>query len=154
MYFYPTSPDILVPNLASTRGDPPTRALPVSTPASPPTARGHLPTRIIYSVCVNRSPGWATWPNNEVVFPKPQSVTAQSLYPANYCCVLYLALPATLIYTIATKRVHLPTWASPVSDPASPSATRGHLLTWASLVFVPACRIPNPPSLSPPVPTV
>ena len=45
MYFYPTSPDTLVPSISTTRGHPLTRAPPVSVPASLPTAWGHSPTR-------------------------------------------------------------------------------------------------------------
>ena len=65
---------------------------------------------------------------------KPQSMTAQSLDSDAYCYVSYLALPTILIPAIATTRVHPPTWASPVSDPESPSATRVHSPTRASLV--------------------
>ena len=51
MYFYPASPDTLVPTLAITRGRYPTQMSTVSTPESPPLARGHPPTRV-YPVSV------------------------------------------------------------------------------------------------------
>ena len=56
-------------------------------------------------------------------------MTSQSLDSLSYCYVIYLSLPATLIYDIATTRVRPPTWAPPVSDPESASDTRGHLFT-------------------------
>ena len=85
---------------------------------------------------------------------KPQSVTSQYLDSVDYCYVLYSALPATLVPTLATIRVHPPTWESPVSNPASPPATLVHSPTWSSLVSVPAFRLPNPPFFSPLVPTL
>ena len=45
MYFYPASPDTLVPTLATTRGRLPTRVFPVSIPASTPITQGHPTTR-------------------------------------------------------------------------------------------------------------
>ena len=106
-------------------------------------------------VCVNWYPG----PSNMTElwgsgFSKPQSLTSQSLDSVIYCYVLYPTLPGTIIPTVVTTLVHLPNWASPVSDPAYLTATRGHLPNWASSVSFPSCRIPNPPSLSTPGPTV
>ena len=57
---------------------------------------------------------------------KPQSVTAQYLDSVAYFFLSYPALPAILFPKKATTRFHPPTWASPVSDPESLSATRGH----------------------------
>ena len=45
-------------------------------------------------------------------------MTSKSLDSAAYCYVLYLALPATIISTIATTRVHPSTWASPIFQPS------------------------------------
>ena len=81
-------------------------------------------------------------------------MTVQTLDSIAYCYVSSLALPAVLISAIATTQVHPPTWASPVSAPASPSATRGHSPIWASLFFAPACQLPTPSSLSLPVPVL
>ena len=67
------------------------------------------------------------WPYYEVGFPKPQSVTVRTLDSVAYCYISSLALLSILITAIATTRVHPPAWASPVSDPASPSATLGNL---------------------------
>ena len=78
-------------------------------------------------------------------------MTTQSLDYVAYFYVTYLSLPDTLISAIATTRVHLPTWASTVSDPESPSSTRGRSPTWESLVSVPACQLPTLSSLFLPV---
>ena len=82
---------------------------------------------------------------------KPDSVTIQSLYYASYCYVSYLAIPDILIPAIANTQVNPPTWASPVSDPASLSATQSYFPTWESIVSVTALRLPTPSSLSLPV---
>ena len=84
---------------------------------------------------------------------KPQSVIAQVLDSAAYCYVLCPAPPATIVPTVDTTQVNIPTWTSPVSDPEYSPTTQGHSPNWASPVSVPAFRIPNPPSPSPPVPT-
>ena len=59
-------------------------------------------------------------------FSKPQSVTVRTLDSVAYVCVSSLELPDILIPDIATTQVYPPTWASPVSAPEYPSATRGH----------------------------
>ena len=78
------------------------------------------------------------WPNYEVVFSKPQSVTVQTLDSVAYCFLSSLSHTDIIVLAVATTQVYLHTLDSPVSAPASPSVTRCHLPTWASLVSVPA----------------
>ena len=70
-------------------------------------------------------------------------MTVQTLDSVAYCYVYSLVLPDFPIPATATTQVHPPTWASPVSVPASPTATRGHFPTWLSLVSVPAYQLPT-----------
>ena len=92
------------------------------------------------------------WPNYGVVgFQDSVSYCLIPILCRLLLCILSF-LSTILILSIATTRFHLPTWASPVSDPEYLSATWGHFPTWASLVSVPACRLSTFSSLSLPVP--
>ena len=71
-------------------------------------------------------------------FSKPQSVTVRTLDSVAYFYLYSLALPDILIPAIATTQVHPPVQESPVSIPASLTATLGHLPTWALLVSISA----------------
>ena len=74
-------------------------------------------------------------------FSKPQSVTVLTLDSVAYCYIYSPALTAFLLPAIATTQVNPPTWAPPISVPASPTAKRGHSPTWALLVSVPSYRL-------------
>ena len=77
------------------------------------------------------------WPKYKVVLPASVSDCSK---PRLFRLLLFI-FPGPSWYSkipaIATTQVHLPTWVSPISAPASPFATQGHLPTWSSLVSVP-----------------
>ena len=100
-------------------------------------------------VCVLTSlRGQTVWPNYEVV--EFQASVSYCL-THRLCRLLLCIFPSPDIFPnpdISTTQVTPPTWASPISVPVSPTATRGNFPTGASLVYVPAYQ-PTTPSSSP-----
>ena len=98
IYFYPASPATLVLTLASTRGHSPTQMLPVSFPASPPTAWVQPPTWASpVSIPVYRLPAMPLYPPLVPTVWLSLPITSESLVSMKFLPglpeVVYLAPP-------------------------------------------------------------